>query len=78
MTDPRRTPATAPPERFNFAAYLLALNAGRAGKPAYFDDAGITRYGDLAERVCRVAAGLSALGVRRSRNVAMVATFSRT
>ena len=35
-------PATAdtPPERFNVAAHLLALNAGRGDRPAYIDDTG--------------------------------------
>jgi len=39
-----------PPEAFNFAQHLLALNAGRAERPAYIDDAGTLTYGQLAER----------------------------
>ncbi len=61
-----------PPERFNAAAHLLALNAGRAGKLAYIDDTQRLTYGELAERVQRCAAGLLALGLRREERVLMV------
>ena len=44
------TPAVEPPpERFNFAAHLIATNAGRADKTAYIDDQGSLSYGALAE-----------------------------
>ena len=55
-----------PPARFNVAAHLLALNAGRAGKLAYIDDTQRLTYGELADRVQRCAAGLLALGDRKS------------
>jgi benzoate-CoA ligase len=61
-----------PPERFNAAAHLLALNAGRASKLAYIDDTQRLSYGELAERVRRCAAGLLALGLRREERVLMV------
>jgi benzoate-CoA ligase len=64
------SPATAPPPAvFNYAEYLLALNAGRANKAAFVDDLGTLSYGALAERVRRLAAGLRALGVRREERV---------
>ena len=59
------TDVAAPPDRFNFAQHLLALNEGRAAKAAFIDDDGSLSYGDLAERVRRVAAGLAGLGLRR-------------
>ena len=61
--------AQAPPERFNFAQHVLALNARRADKLAYVDDAGGLTYGRLAERVRRLAAGLGELGLRREERV---------
>jgi benzoate-CoA ligase len=74
---PRSDPASPdppdpPPERFNAAAHLLALNAGRASKLAYIDDTQDLSYGALAERVRRCAAGLLALGVKREQRVLMV------
>jgi benzoate-CoA ligase len=64
--------ASAPPERFNFAAHLLALNSGRSARPAYIDDTQSLSYGELDERVRRCAAGLLALGLRREERVLMV------
>jgi len=61
-----------PPERFNAAAYLLALNTERADKLAYIDDLQRVSYGVLAERVRRCAAGLRAMGIRREERVLMV------
>ncbi len=58
-----------PPERFNFAAHLLALNSGRAAKAAFVDDAGSVSYGQLDQRVRRMAAALQALGVKREERV---------
>jgi benzoate-CoA ligase len=66
------TAVPPPPERFNFAQHLLALNAGRAGKTAYVDDVGALTYGQLDERVRRVAAGLRALGLRREERVLLL------
>ncbi|MFN0184936.1 MAG: benzoate-CoA ligase family protein [Aquabacterium sp.] len=62
----------APPARFNFAAHLLALNAGRPDKTAFIDEAGTLSYGALADRVRRVAAGLRALGIRREERVLLL------
>ena len=63
----------APPgERFNFAQHLLEANASRPGKPAFIDDLGALTYGQLAERVGRVAAGLRALGLRREERLLLL------
>jgi benzoate-CoA ligase len=66
------TTAPPPPETFNFAQHLLALNAGRAAKIAYVDDVGTLSYGELDERVRRLAAGLRALGLRREERVLLL------
>ena len=58
-----------PPERFNFAAHLLAVNGGRGDKTAFVDDAGRETYAELDERVRRLAAGLRELGIRREERV---------
>ncbi|MBL8306080.1 MAG: benzoate-CoA ligase family protein [Rubrivivax sp.] len=63
---------TAPPAAFNFAAHLLAENAGRADKAAFIDDLGTLSYGQLADRVKRVAAGLRALGIKREERVLLL------
>jgi benzoate-CoA ligase len=60
-----------PPEAFNFAAHLIALNADRAGKIAFVDDAGQLSYGELEMRVRRLASGLRDLGVKREERVLM-------
>ncbi|MEO8013993.1 MAG: benzoate-CoA ligase family protein [Polaromonas sp.] len=57
---------------FNFAQHLIACNAGRPDKTAFIDDAGSLSYGELAERICRLAAGLLASGVRREERVLML------
>jgi benzoate-CoA ligase len=63
----------APPgEPFNFAQHLLSANAGRAAKPAFIDDGGTLAYGQLDERVRRVAAGLRALGIKREERVLLL------
>ncbi len=61
-----------PPERFNFAAHILALNVDRAAKTAYIDDSRVLRYGELACRVRRVAANLLQSGLRREERVLLV------
>ena len=58
-----------PPEHFNAAAHLLALNAGRPGVLAYIDDHQRLPYGELDARVRRCAAGLLALGLRREERL---------
>jgi benzoate-CoA ligase len=73
-----RVPAHAPkgvqppPEVFNFAQHLLALNAARAEKAAFIDDQGTLTYGQLAERVRRMAAGLLSLGIKREERVLLL------
>jgi benzoate-CoA ligase len=62
----------APGERFNIAAHLLAANAERAAKPAFIDDHGTLTYGELAERVQRLASGLRALGLKREDRVLLL------
>jgi benzoate-CoA ligase len=62
----------APPERFNIAQHLLAVNAGRAAKAAFVDDHGSVSYGQLDERVRRVAAGLRGLGLKREERVLLL------
>ncbi|MGY8684830.1 benzoate-CoA ligase family protein [Bradyrhizobium sp. UFLA05-153] len=61
----------SPPESFNFAAHLLALNANRSGKVAFVDDAGQLSYGELEMRIRRLASGLRDLGVKREERVLM-------
>ncbi|MFM6985786.1 MAG: benzoate-CoA ligase family protein [Hydrogenophaga sp.] len=62
----------APPERFNFARHLLALNAARADKVALIDDAGTLTYGQLAEQIQRFSGALQALGLRREDRVLLL------
>ncbi len=62
----------APPERFNFARHILALNRARAEKIAYRDDLGTLSYGELDARVRRFAAGLCAQGVQPEQRVLLV------
>jgi len=63
---------TPPPDSFNFAQHILAVNAGRASRPAYIDDTGTLAYGQLAERVRSVAAGLRSLGIKREERVLLL------
>ena len=71
-TDRPPTAVAAPPERLNYAQHLLAANAGRAGKTAFIDDAGTLTYGELGDRVRRMAAGLRALGIHREERVLLL------
>ena len=66
------THVQAPGDTFNFAQHLLACNARRAAKAAFIDDLGTLTYGQLDERVRRVAAGLRALGIRREERVLLL------
>ncbi|MDP3205145.1 MAG: benzoate-CoA ligase family protein, partial [Hydrogenophaga sp.] len=61
-----------PPERFNFARHLLALNTGRANKTALIDDQGSLTYGELADQVQRFAGALTSLGLRREERVLLL------
>jgi benzoate-CoA ligase len=73
MTPTTPTAHVEPPsEVFNFAAHLLSCNAQRAAKAAFIDDQGTLNYGELEQRVRRVAAGLRALGVKREERVLLL------
>ena len=72
---PTSIPATAvapPGERFNIAQHLLTANLGRPTKAAFIDDAGTLSYGQLDERVRRLAAGLRAMGLKREERVLLL------
>jgi benzoate-CoA ligase len=68
------TPASIspPPERFNIAAHLLAVNAGRPDKAAFVDDRGTLTYAQLDERARRLAAALRAAGLKREERVLLL------
>ena len=69
---PSAPPVQPPGERFNIAAHLLAANTGRPNKAAFIDDAGTLTYGQLDERVRRLAAGLRAMGLKREERVLLL------
>ena len=69
------TPTEGPvalPAVFNFAQHLLSENAARPDKIAFIDDHGTLSYGQLDERVRRVAASLRSLGIRREERVLLL------
>ena len=74
MTTPTSTPTPVgvPPEQFNIAAHLMAVNAGRPAKAAFIDEQGALSYGALEERARRLAAGLRSLGLRREERVLLL------
>ena len=61
-----------PPDDFNIAGHLLALNTHRPARPAYIDDTGTLTYGMLDERVRRMASGLRDLGIKREERVLLL------
>ena len=61
-----------PGSPFNIAQHLLAVNQGRADKLAFVDDQGSLSYGQLDERVRRMAAGLRAQGLKREERVLLL------
>lgn len=64
--------ANPPPERFNFAQYLLAKNCNHPQRIAYIDDNCSLTYGLLDERIRRMAAALLALGLQPSERILLV------
>jgi benzoate-CoA ligase len=62
----------APGERFNIAQHLLERNRGRAAKAAFIDDQGALTFGQLDDRVRRMATALRALGLRREERVLLL------
>ncbi|MEY8878643.1 MAG: benzoate-CoA ligase family protein [Leptothrix sp. (in: b-proteobacteria)] len=74
MTDNRNPvqPGPVAGQPFNFAQHLLGLNTGRAAKAAFIDDLGTLSYGQLDERVRRLAAALRALGLKREERVLLL------
>ena len=72
-TPTTHTSTVLPPgDVFNFAQHLLACNTQRAAKVAFVDDQGVLTYGQLDERVRRVAAGLRSLGIKREERVLLL------
>ncbi|MBL0151566.1 MAG: benzoate-CoA ligase family protein [Ideonella sp.] len=66
-------PAVEPPgPQFNIAQHLLAANTCRPNKAAFVDDLGSVSYGQLDERVRRMAASLRALGIKREERVLLL------
>jgi benzoate-CoA ligase len=72
MATPNPPDVPAPGERFNFAQHLLERNAARATKAAFVDEQSRLTYGQVDERVRRLAAGLRALGIRREERVLLL------
>ena len=70
MRDP--TTVQPPPDSFNIAQHLLQINASRPSKAAFVDDHGSLSYGQLDERVRRLAAALRALGIKREERVLLL------
>jgi len=67
-----RSIVSEPSAKFNIAQHLLERNASRAAKAAFVDDQGRLTYGELDKRVRRLAAGLSALGLRREERLLLL------
>lgn len=61
-----------PATDYNFAHDLIQRNAARRDKVALIDDHGLLTYGELAERVQRMASGLRSLGLRREERVLLL------
>src|SRR5438094_8833607 len=57
---------------FNFAGHLIDLNAARGTKVAYTDDHETLSYGDLADRIRRMASALLSAGLRREDRVLLL------
>jgi benzoate-CoA ligase len=70
MADAQRVRAPCAP--FNFAQHLIECNRGRSAKTAYIDDHGSLSYGELTDRIRRVAGALIAAGVHREERVLLL------
>ncbi len=57
---------------FNFSQHLIHRNSARAAKAAFIDDQGSLSFGELDQRIRRMAAALLALGVRREERVLLL------
>jgi len=66
------SPPAPPPTNYNFAQDLLRRNASHPTRLALIDDHNQLSYGELAERVRRMASGLQSLGLRREERVALL------
>lgn len=64
--------AAPPPQQFNFAEHVLALNSQRGSKIAYRDDHAELSYAELNHRVRCCAAGLLAHGIQAEQRVLLV------
>ncbi len=60
------------PAEFNFAQHIIDVNQARFNKTAYTDDEGTLTYGELAERIKKMAAVLRAHGLRREERVLLL------
>ncbi len=67
--NPALAGVNAPPAVFNIAQHLLSANSCRPDKAAFIDDGGSLSYGQLEQRVRRMAAALRQLGIRREERV---------
>ncbi|MFL5252734.1 MAG: AMP-binding protein [Rhodopila sp.] len=70
--NPAQEQVAPPPDDFNFTQHLLDTNAGRPDRIPIIDDGGTLTYGQLADRVRRMSAGLHDLGIRREERVLMI------
>ncbi|TAG84616.1 MAG: benzoate-CoA ligase family protein [Burkholderiales bacterium] len=65
-------PVSPPPERFNFAQHLIALNEARGNKVAFIDDQGTLSYTALAQKIQAFAGALTEAGLRREERVLLL------
>ncbi len=57
---------------FNFARHLVDVNEGRSAKVAYVDDHESLTYGELSDRIRRMASALTQAGLRREDRVLLL------
>jgi benzoate-CoA ligase len=65
-------PGLSPVGAFNFARHVMSLNALRADKVAYVDDAGELTYGELASSIRRCGDSLHRLGLRDEQRILLL------